>query len=227
MTLQDLIDACRSEAVDTATPYLWSDADWIRYANDAQREACRRARLIVDSTTTAICRIAMVAATASYALDSRVLFIKRAKLSGRSLPLSRASHKDLDRSVPGWEDATGEPQAYVPDMNENEFRPYPTPTTAATVSLTVIRLPLADMALAVVSPTTAAVGPEIKACYHESLVFWMLYRAYSKQDTETLDKKKAADNLALFEAEFGKKSTAVDETWTRREHGYTEDEGVY
>lgn len=220
MTLQDLIDACRSEAVDTVTPYLWSDADWIRYANDAQREACRRARLIVDSTTTAICRIAMVGGTATYALDPRVLFIKRAKLSGRSMPLSRASHKDLDRSVPGWETQTGEPQAYVPDMNENEFRPYPTPTAAATASLTVIRLPLVDM-------EDTDDSPEIKSHLHASLQFWMLYRAYSKQDTETLDKQKAADSLALFEAEFGKKSTAVDEAWIAREHGYTEDEGVF
>lgn len=219
MTLQELIDAARSETADTATPYLWSDADWIRYANDAQREACRRARLIVDSTTTDITRIALVAGTDSYALDPRVLFIKRVKLSTSSNPLRPASYKDLDRSVPGWEAQTGEPQAYVPDMNENEFRPYPTPTAAATISLTVIRLPLVDM-------DDVDNTPEIPARYHESLMFWMLYRAYSKQDSETLDKKKAVDNLALFEAEFGKKSTAVDEVWIRREHGYTE-EGVY
>jgi hypothetical protein len=69
--------------------------------------------------------------------------------------------------------------------------------------------------------------PEINRRFHESLVFWMLYRAYSKQDAETKDAKKAGENLALFEQEFGKKSSAIDEAWIEREHGYTDEEGVF
>lgn len=220
MTLAQLIAAARREASDTVAPYLWSDADWTDYANEAQREACRRARLIVDSTTTAICRLTMVADTATYALDPRILFIKRVKLSTRTTSLRPVSFKDLDRSAPGWEDETGEPSHFVPDMDENTFRPYPTPSAAGTVSLTVIRLPLEDM---------EGLGdePEIKSHLHSALVYWMMHEAYAKQDSETLDKQKSADNLAAFEAEFGKKSTAQDEAWIRREHGYTEDEGIY
>ena len=219
MTLKDLILAARQESTDLAEPYLWSDLEWTRYANDAEREACRRSRLIVDSKTAGVCTLSLTTAE-TVALDPRVLFIRRAKLATATTPLRRLSYRDLDRNLPGWEDVTGEPYGYVPDMHTALFRPYPTPTVSTTVNLTVVRLPLNDMANNVDEP-------EIHIRYHESLVFWMLYRAYSKQDSETLDKQKAAANLALFEAEFGKKSTAIDETWIEREHGYTDEEGVF
>lgn len=219
MTLTDLIVLARARVTDTLAPYLWSDIEWTGYANEAQREACRRARLIVDSSTTAICRISLVALTPTYALDPRVIFIRRVKLSTVDKPLGRASYKDLDRAVPGWESEAGEPMAHVPDMDTGKFRPYPTPSAAYTANLTVVRLPLEDMA--------GSDEPEINARYHESLLYWMLYRAYSKQDSETIDPVKASENLAFFEQEFGKKSSAIDEEWIEREHGYTDEEGVF
>lgn len=221
MTLSDLIEQARIRADDTvSTAYLWTDAEWKRYANEAEREACRRARLIVDSTTVSVCRVTLAAGTKTYSLDPRVIFIRRAKLSGVAVPLRRVSYRDLDRSVPGWEDETGEPMAHVPDMDTGKFRPYPAPTAAGTVTLTVVRLPLCDM-------VQDEDEPEINDRYHESLIHWMLYRAYSKQDAETKDAQKAAENLALFEQEFGKKSSAIDEEWIEREHGYTDEEGVF
>lgn len=220
MILTDLISVARYRVDDLVAPYLWSDTEWTEYLNDAQNEACRRARLIVDSTTASICSISLTNLGVTYPLDDRILFIKRVKLSGRVTPLLPASFKDLDRVVPGWEDETGEPTSYVKDMDDNLFRPYPTPAAAYTVNLTVIRLPLIVM-------DDSDQSPEIKPRWHLSLVHWMLYRAYSKQDSETRDAKKAAENLAMFENEFGKKSTAQDETWINREHGYTEEEGVY
>lgn len=219
MNLEALIAAARNLSGDTSAGQNWTDAEWISYANDAEREACRRARLIIDSTTAAICQIALTTA-ATYTLDPRIIFIRRAKLTGRSLVLTRRSYKDLDREVPDWEAETGEPSAYVPDMSTNQFRPYPTPATAGTVTLTVARLPLADMAV-------DADEPEINARFHDSLVNWMLYRAYLKNDAETLNKIKAAEYLALFEAEFGKKSTAQEEAWLERNADFLEEEGNF
>lgn len=220
MNLEALKTTVRRRLDDLQAPYLWSEDDLTEYANDAEREACRRARLIVDSTTAEIVSINLSASTATYDLDQRILFIKRVKVADISTPLRRVSFKDLDRGAPGWEDETGDPQAYVPDMDEDKLRVYPIPTTAATATLTVIRLPLEDMA-------DDADTPEIKPRYHDSLTYWMEYRAYSKQDAETKDDQKAAKALAMFEQEFGKKSSAIDEAWIAREHGYTEEEGVY
>lgn len=220
MNLGELIKAAAARADDLVAGKLWSRSEWTEYANDAQREACRRARLLIDSTTADICTLTLQAGTPTYALDPRIIFVRRVKLDDVPVPLVRVSYKDLDKGSPGWEAYTGRPRGYVPDMDDNLFRPYPAPDGDYTARLTVIRDPLADMA-------EGEDVPEIRARYHLSLVFWMLYRAYMKHDSEAYDPKTAASNLDLFEAEFGKKSTAQDEAWIAREHGYIEDEGIY
>ena len=220
MNLRQLIDTARLRAGDDASGYLWSDEEWTEFANDAENQACRRARLIVDSTTTEITEIALSVGTATYDLDQRVIFIRRAKLDGRSTPLRPASFKDLDECRPDWQDETGEPECYVVDMDTDTFRPYPTPSVAGTVNLTVVRTPLEPMA-------ADEAEPEIKPRYHLSLVDWMLYRAYSKKDSERFDAKKAKDHFDDFEREFGRPSTAVEELWINQQHGFTPDEGVY
>jgi len=220
MTLAELITSARDLTCDSVSQsYLWSDAEWTEYANDGEREACRRARLLIDSTTTEVCQITLDATHTTFDLDPRVIFIRRVKLAGQSIPLKRVSYKDLDQNRTGWDEETGTPLAYIPDLDTNLFRPFPSPIAAGTINMTVVRLPLADMG--------TGGEPEINSRYHSGLVHWMLHRAYAKQDSETLDKKKSAEYLDLFEQEFGKKSSALDETWIQREHGYTEDEGVF
>lgn len=220
MDLMQLMTTARRRLDDVVAPYLWSREDLIEYANDAQREACRRSRLIVDSTTPSICQIALVAGTPTYALDERIIFIKRAKLTGHVTPLGRAHSNDLDNAAPGWEDDTGVPRAYVPNMDTNTFRPYPTPDDAYTANLTVIRTPLVEM-------DDEDQTPEIASRYHIGLVNWMLHRAWMKTDSETYNPKAAAEAEAMFESEFGKRSSAQDESWIAREHGYFPEEGVY
>lgn len=220
MTLNDLIRQARTLSDDLREPYRVSRANWVIYANEAQEEACRRARLIMDSTTAEICQVALADATATYALDSRILFVRRVKLTGQSIPLKRVSHKTLDRFRPGWEDETGMPEAYVPDMDTGLLRPYPTPDGAYTANLLVVRLPLVSMA-------DGDNVPEIRGSAHKTLVDWMLHRAYSVVDSELYNPKKADMHLAVFEQEFGRKSSTQDESWIEREHGYEEDEGIY
>ena len=115
MNLGALIALFRQEADDQAVPYLWSDAEATDYANDAQNEACRRARLIVDSTTAAVCQIAVAANNPVLTLDPRVLFVRRAKLASRSIPLVRRHLADMDLEAPGWEAINGSVDSYIPD----------------------------------------------------------------------------------------------------------------
>lgn len=220
MNLTALINAARLRLDDKVEPYLWSRAELVEYANDAERQACRNARLITDSTTAEICSIALVADTATYDLDKRIIHIRRVKGSWSSVPLRPASVIDLDNAVPGWEGETGDPTFYVKDMDSNLFRPYPTPATDGTASLTVLRIPLVDM-------EDGDDEPEIRTAYHMGLVDWMEYRGYSRHDTQTMNPKAAQAAKDRFEAEFGKPSTAIDEEWIRQQHGYTPDEGVF
>lgn len=212
--------AARIRLGDRKASYLWADEELDAFANDAQNEACRRARLLIDSSTEEITLISLSAGEATYPLDPRILFLRRVKMTGVSQKLRPVSYKDLDTHQPDWQDETGEPRHYVPDMDTDLFRPYPTPEVAGTVRLTVVRLPLAPM-------VDDGDVPEVKPHLHESLLDWVCHRAYSKQDADTQDDEKAAIYLARFELEFGKKSSAVDEEWINREHGFTPEEGVF
>lgn len=207
MTLEELITACRTERLDdTAEPFGWSDDELTGYLNDAQDEACRRARLLVDSSTAAICSIAITSAKVLYTLDPRVIFVRRAKLASRSKPLGFASYLDLDEQCPGWEDRTGTVELLVTDFETRKFRTYRTPTGADTLKLTVVRTALEPMA-------AGCDEPEIAPRFHRSLIEWACYRAYNKQDVDALDPEKAGRALAAFEQEFGPKSPAIDEIY--------------
>lgn len=210
MQLLDLITLFRNEVDDTTQPYLWSDAEAIEFANDAQLEAARRGRLLVDSTTLAVTRLAVTAGSALLALDPRVLFVRRVRCAG-SLPLRRMNMQDMEAYDPYWQDAApGMPRVFVPDYETGKLLLWPTPASGATLQLTVVRDPLKDM-------EDDAESPEIAPRYHRSLRFWMMARAYAKQDSQANDPKKELASMALFEQEFGKKSSAIDETWITRE----------
>lgn len=211
MQLLDLFTRARAELDDTVEPYLWPDDDLMEFANDAQNEAARRARLLIDSSTTAICTLAATVANHGLvALDPRVLFVRRARIAG-CLPLARMNLQDMAELDPYWQDASAaRPRAFIPDFETGKLQFWPFPDATYAVGLTVVRDPLVEM-------DDLQDTPEIASRYHRSLLHWMLYRAYGKQDAEANDPKKAAESLARFEQEFGQKSSALDETWIARE----------
>lgn len=219
MNLGAMITAFRREVDDTAPPYLWSDAELMDHANEAEREACRRARLLMDSSTAAVCQIAVSNGTATYALDSRVIFIRRARLASETDPLVQMSYRDLDEQRYGWEDDTGTPTGYVLDWETGKLRFDYTPDADNTLNMTVIRDPLVEM-------NDVEDSPEINERYHRSLIHWMKYRAYTSDDDEKRDDAKAARALAWFEQEFGQKSAAIDEVFMSRT-SFTDMDGQY
>lgn len=220
MKVSELLEITRIELDDLEEPFLWGNSELVDAAADAQNEACRRARLLIDSNTASICQINTAIGTALYVLDSRVLFVRRAKLGTQDMPLRRASFRDLDANIHRWEAITGTPTHYVTDYETGKIRLYPIPVAVDTLSMTVVRLPLIEI-------SDEEQTPEIKPHYHRSLRFWMMYRAYSKQDADTLDKNKAAASLALFEQEFGPKSRAIDEEWIEREQAADPYDGTF
>jgi len=218
MKLRELIEEARELTGDTTAPPLCSDARFIRLANQAEREACRRARLLVDSTTEDACQITLVPDTASYALHRSVIFVRRASLDGQDRFLSRISRKDLDALGTSWLTEKGEVMGFVPDLDTSKLRLYRIPEEAGTVRMTVVRLPLADMARMTDSP-------EIHDRYHLSLVHWMVAGYFATPDAEMRDAKKQADAMAAFEREFGPPATAIEEQWAIEHYAQTEDDG--
>ncbi len=210
MTLADLIDDFREESHDIGSPPFWSATRLARLASEGQREACRRGDLLIDSTSS-MCSVSVTAGDPVVAIDPRVLEVKRIRLASLGFQLCPVTVAQMDGYTSPWEQDTGEPTNYVPDYQTGAIRLYPIPVSDDDLLLTVSRLPLEDL-------VDDSDEPEIRLEAQHALVQWMLYRAYSKQDADTFDPKKAARALAEFEREFGRKTSARNEQWMRSDH---------
>jgi len=219
VNLGELIDRFRIETGDKVpNPYKASHDDVVEFANDAQNEACRRANLITDTTTDAICRIDLYAGESSYDIDKRVIRVKKARLTNKSLPLDMVSWRDMDEANPGWETHTGYIIAFVQDAQTGKMVFYRIPDATAVAAypeawLTVSRLPMAEM-------VEDGDEPEINPRYHRALLHWMKYRYYTMDDPDVEDDKRAAKWEEKFIEEFGPASRAIDEEWSIRNEGY-------
>lgn len=218
--LKELRPALRMAVDDTVKPYRVADATLDRFLNDAENEACRRARLILDTSTREICTLKVKAGEPLVKLDRRVIFIRRARIEGGCV-LGRVSRKALDQRIGGsWEDEEGEVVGYVPDWQTDYLRLFRIPTENATINLQVVRLPRVPM-----SKDDDAL--EVREEVAESLLEWAKYRFFSLPDTE-INNPKAADAAAsAFAGEFGIRSTALDEEWLRENADFLIDEGNF
>jgi hypothetical protein len=220
VNLGELIVSARRKAFDLADPGKIPREEWIEYANEGEVEACRRARLLVDSTTPELCQLDIVSGVATYDLDPRIIFVRRVKLASKSLSTPKIGYRQLDEQAPGWETSTGDIEAYCLDYQHGSLRFYREPVAVDTATLTTIRAPLAPMEL-------NADEPDVPERYHIGIVHWMLHKWYLNDDPEIGDDKLADKYLALFTNEFGVKSSAIEETWITDQHGYNLDEGLF
>jgi Family of unknown function (DUF6682) len=209
MKLGEMIQSFRLQVDDVAQPYLWSDPELMDYANEAEEEACRRARLIEDASTVAVTQLSLTNGVSTYALDDSIIFTRRVKITTMDCPLGKIRLADLDMGRGDWESDTGEPEFYCLDYENDKILFYPTPDASYTANLRVVRLPLNEM-------NDNEDTPEINRRFHRGLINWMKFKAYSKEDSEARDDQEAGRALALFTEEFGIKSTAIDEEWQER-----------
>ena len=207
MTLEQLIALYREQSFDKATPPFCSDELLTIYANEAQDEACRRGDLLRDSSSV-VCTIAFSADDESVALDPRIIEIQRAKVNGQRVALSNSD--EMEDELPNWDEDTRRdvPQRLIQGVTTGRLFLWPRPAASGTIKLTVRRLPLDPMANDIDEP-------EIRPELHTSLVEWMLFRAYSREETEMYNDTKAALCKSRFVAEFGSKASGRNEAWAR------------
>lgn len=186
MTTTELLEIFRDEVSDTVAPYLWSDALFYAYLDEAQKQFCRDAFGIEDARSFSI---TLAPGGEWYALSPQVLKLRGAYDATTGLPIPILSRAEVSANRLLFDGRTGELRALVKDMQKGFLRAYPKSSAAGTVSLEATRL----------SETVAAGDDlEIDEVHHLSLLTWVKYRAYSKQDTETYDPVKAADYKAMF-----------------------------
>jgi hypothetical protein len=198
MTHTEIINLARGWLDDLAIPYGWSLDEMIAYYNDTVNEFCEQTKILVDSTTEAICKLTLAASLAKYTLDSRVIEVLRGRLVTYDRKITRRTRTFMDNYSPGWDSATassGTPKNFLGDLDTGYITLAPTPDAIDTLWLTVVRFPLAQLTSAILD-----LAPEIHFKYHFGLLDGICGRAYLKQDAETYDPKKAERHLVLWRA---------------------------
>ena len=117
----------------------------------------------------------------------------------------------------------------ISGATQTEYNGVVTPTIVSPTSFTypVTGAP-ASPATGAPTYAVAAIDSELAPRYAVKLVDWMMYRALDERDKEEkFDADGANRHLAEFEAVFGKRSSAIDETWIARKHGMDPLEGLF
>jgi hypothetical protein len=117
MTTLELISALRNMLDDENGPYKWQDSAFIRWLNEAEDQACRRAYLLIDNRTSAVCVFSVSVSVASYALHATILQIKRLTIDSTTIPLAQVTRDELDETGTGWVSLTGIPDRFVHEAN--------------------------------------------------------------------------------------------------------------
>lgn len=203
MNTTELLAVCRQEVYDTVAPYLWEDALLYTYIDDAQKQFCRLTYGLEDARSFKV--TIKADGTVWYPVSPAILKIRDATNAATGAPVPLIAVEKMAASGIRFDGTTGALRALITGMERNMLRAHPVPSEAATVDLGVFRLPV-DVA--------AGDDFEIDAQHILNLLFWVKYRAYSVQDAEAGDPKKAASCKADFEAYCAK--AKVEQSRVRR-----------
>ena len=207
MTLKDLVSLYRAQSQDLAEPFYCSDALLTIYANEAQKEACRRSPLLVLTST-----IDISAGDESIQLNPQTVRITRALVGGQMLQVHAVDV--MDEFHPGWQDARvkAAPMCLVSGLATDELYMWPQPDAAFTMRLTAQCLPQVPL-------KNEGDQPEIREELHPALVDWILHRVYSQEDSQIFNPAKAQLHEDRFISEFGRKASGRNEEWVRAGQG--------
>lgn len=197
MNLRQLIDEFRTQAQDKVRPYLWPDDELTPWAADAESEASIRARLIHDTE-----EIEIGAGETAIDLPSGLFDIQYAEIrpiGGAAKEIVGTDRTSLNAARPGWRNKIEPPVDYIHDDKTLTFGCVP--DVGFTLYLEFFRTPSKEL-------KEEGDTPEIHVRHHLSLVDWMLFRAYSKPDADTLNPGKAKDSEDRFTEYFGPRPDA-------------------
>lgn len=185
---------------DEVEDYLFPKEEVFDFMNEAIVEACARSELKVSSDiNNPLCVIDLVPGNNSYELSQFITKVKavRLKTATKTKILPVKDYRELDSCYGySWQDREGEPICVVAGLESDSLTLYKTPTVADKLLLTVVHL-----------PTTEIENDEdeipIPSQHQRKLLHWMLYKGYSKNDSEAKSDKLAQIHLGYFEQYFG------------------------
>lgn len=221
MRLIDIREECWSIARDTGDiddDRLWPTDEMNAYINRVYYEIARETLCIVDATTTSVVLIestpidytTYTSGTLDYIwandsdswlyqkdvcpylydLDSSIIKVLEAKWTSRQWKLTHVSSVKWQSNV-WWEQVIGMPTEFATDLESGKLALNFRSEEADTIRLQVARLPLSDL-------SNDSDTPEIKEMYHYAFFNGVLALMYAKEDSDTINEKKANDYKALF-----------------------------
>ena len=199
-TLADLRGITRERLNDLGKSRpRWSDDAINRGLNEAEQQACLRARLLFDQVS-AITVLPILANTPLYLLNPSIFDLDSVRDATTGERLSLAYEDQLYMQSSRWRTLTGTAaREYVTQVLPNERLQLlltPIPSAVTTLQLAVYRTPIYAM-------EDDADEPEIAPRHHDGLVAWACYRCLSIRDVDGYDPVKAAEHQADFIKEFG------------------------
>ena len=206
MVVSKLITSFRRDAGDATAPYFFTDEEIIDWLNEAEDEACERARLIFDGTNQAICKLQFNPGSRVARLHSSILEIVDIKWvtadtgSTQTLRLTSRMHEETSGAFGRNSSDTGLPALALHD--EGMLSLWPVPNVSGYVWLQCYRRPIAQM-------SQSCNSPEIQEQHHKYLVQYALHRAFEVPDAETFDQTRSEKALRIFERRFGLGSMAT------------------
>ena len=214
----ELFDAFRSDVVDTAKPYLWTDDEVVRYADDAYWMFTRFTGGISDISSDAT-SISLSTGTDSYDLHPSILRIMDATLASDGSAIEVINGTDLPNLFSNATDygqlrtlsrnnTPGVVRWLLTGQQRDKCKVIQIPVVDDTLYLSIYRTPLAH-----ITDESHDLG-EVDEDHHLHLLLWMKHLAYMKQDAETFDKTKSAD----MEQAFRNYCLQVKAEWGRYKH---------
>lgn len=200
MLATDLFAAFRSEVMDTAKPYFWSDADVWRYMNDAYSMFVRLTGGVADSSSD-LTRVDVVPGEAEADVSRKILKFRSARLLSNGRPLEIINHTDFPlRSDTDYGAVSmltantlpGPVRYMVIGQQRGQVSWVRIPEVADTVQLSVYRLPLATLSV------DGGELDEVDEEHHIHLLLWMKGLAYDKHDADSFDSTRRDQNKQAF-----------------------------
>lgn len=216
MLSHELLQAWRESVSDTQKPYLWSDAEAYRFMDDAYFMFARLTGGIGDFESPEM-EVEVRAGEKLADLHPSILRITGATLRSTGHPVEVINFTDMGRlttqdyggraKVRDF-DLPGRVTHMVTGLSQGRVRLIMVPVEDDIIDLTGYRLPLCHIA------GDGQQLRDVSVYHHPHLMHWMSYLAYSKQDADAFDPRKADFHKSEFEAYCAQ----VQREWERYKH---------
>lgn len=207
---EDIIQDFREDVNDLKTPYLWSDAQCVRFFNRAREEMVRRIPIVDNSTDddddgVPLTEIDIVADTRDYTYSPLIQAIDKVVVSSTGYELDKWSPDSLSEYNRNWRQMSGQPDIYVEGLaGPNSISFIPTPSATDIVYMSIRRQVLTSVTVA----TWATEISEPDDEWQEALIQGMKMYAYLRRDADAGSVELQRQAAAVFDSIVGKPLTA-------------------